>query len=452
VTGLTVALELARAGRPVTVVERADEVGGLARTFRRGELFFDIGPHRFHTEDSQVEGYVRSTIDGEALEIRRCSAVRAFGKTLDWPLRPRALLALPFGLMLHGVADLIRRERPEGQSFEAEMVARYGRALYDVFFEPYTRRFVGLPGSHVHRDWARAGVDRAVIDRRVKAGGLGELLRGLLLPRPVETTFVYPRDGIGRFADGLAAALRAAGGRLVVGTAVSGLVVGGRDVEAVVAGGEQLRASAVVWTGPLQEACRLLGLEHDGLTFISTILYAVRLRKPSRMRQQWTYFGDEPAFVRVSNPLAFSPVAAPPGCGVLCVESTCREGDERWIRPEAATGAVLAGLLRGGAIESLAQVEEVIVERVPDTYPVYALDYRERRARALEGLCRFRNLLPAGRSGRFWYNNMDHSIAQGLRIAARLIRGDEPASLDVGEMEYWMAQGAAGLSNVTAGR
>jgi protoporphyrinogen oxidase len=437
VTGLTVALQLARAGRRVSLVERDDSVGGLARTFRRGGVFFDVGPHRFHTEDPVVERFVRASLGQGVLEIRRRSGVRAFGRTLDWPLRPAALAALPMRLMLKGVADLARRERIAGESFEAEMVSRYGRALYEVFFEPYTSRFLGLPGAAIHRDWARAGIDRAVIDRRVRAGGLGDLLRGLLLPRPVETTFLYPREGVGCFSDALAAEFARAGGTLLLGQRVTALVASGRRVAAVIVGGQRLPAAEVVWTGPLPEACRLLGVEGGGLSFIATLLFVVRLRRPSSMKHQWVYFGEEPAFVRVSNPLAFTPTAAPPGAGLLCVEVTCREGDARWQDPSSQIDAVLGGLRRAGLVASLDEVEEVLIERVRDTYPVYGLEYRDQRARALEGLRGFGNLLLAGRGGRYWYNNMDHSIAHGLAIAERLLEGGEASSVDVGELEYW---------------
>lgn len=451
-SGLTIAVELARAGRQVTVLERESAPGGLARTFRRSGLLFDIGPHRFHTEDAGVDARVREVLGDDALEIRRRSAVRAFGRTIEWPLRPAALAALPLGVMLRGARDLLRRQPPAGESFEAEMVARYGRTLYDLFFEPYTRRFVGLEGAEIHRDWARAGVDRAVIDRRVRAGALADLLRGLLLPRPVETTFIYPRQGIGRFAAGLAQELQRVGGRLLLGRHVDGLVGGAGRVEEVCAGGERFAAGLVVWTGPLQEACRLLAVPAPGLAFLSTVLHVVRLRRPSPMAHQWTYFGEEPAFVRVTNPLRFTPAAAPLGEGILCVESTCREGDARWERPEAETDAVIAGLRGCGAIRSRTEVSGIVTERVRDSYPVYSLDYRFRRTTALDGLRRFGNLLPAGRCGRYWYNNMDHSIAQGLRIAARLLAGEAPAMLDVGGLDYWADQRSAGAPSVVAGR
>jgi hypothetical protein len=77
------------------------------------------------------------------------------------------------------------------------------------------------------------------------------------------------------------------------------------------------------------------------------------------------------------------------------------------------------------------------VERVPNTYPIYKLNYPEELARTLRTLSGYRNLLLAGRSGRFWYNNMDHSIGQGLTMADRIRRGDTLAEIDPADREFW---------------
>src|SRR5947209_4390601 len=47
--GLAAALELARAGVPVVVVESDSRVGGLAQTVEYKGFRFDIGGHRFFT-------------------------------------------------------------------------------------------------------------------------------------------------------------------------------------------------------------------------------------------------------------------------------------------------------------------------------------------------------------------------------------------------------------------
>jgi hypothetical protein len=43
----------------------------------------------------------------------------------------------------------------------------------------------------------------------------------------------------------------------------------------------------------------------------------------------------------------------------------------------------------------------------------------------------------AGRTGRFWYNNMDHSIGQGLTMSDKILRGQALAEVDSADREFW---------------
>ncbi|HET9555423.1 MAG TPA: FAD-dependent oxidoreductase [Anaeromyxobacteraceae bacterium] len=451
-SGLTVASELAALGHRVTVIERSAAVGGLARTFRYADRSFDVGPHRFHTDDARVEAWIAGALGGELLTIERRSAVQAFGRVHDWPLRPRVLASLPLGTLARAALDLLRRPASEGESFEAEMRSRYGATLYEAFFEPYTRRFLEVAPASLHRDWGRAGVDRAVIDRRRRISGLPGLLRSTLFPPPVETVFRYPAAGIGRLAERLAERLTAAGGRLLLGRTIEAIEVEADRVVALRTGHERLDAGVVVWTAPLTTASRLLGVDAGGLRFRSTLLFNLALARPARVDQQWIYFAEEPAFVRVSLPTAFSAAAAPPGAGALGVERTCVEGDADWRGAESLVPDVVAGLVRARVIGDAGDVESVHVERVADSYPVYTLGYREARDACLAALGRHRNLLLAGRCGRYWYNNMDHTIGQALSIADQLAAGRAPPEVDVGRLDFWCGQGEGAAGSDEAGR
>ena len=142
VAGLTIGYQLSRRGYQVTIVERNNVVGGLGRTFHYGDFHFDVGPHRFHTENPRVAAFIREILLEEAIEIPRKSGARMFGKYHEWPLRPSILAAMPIKLMVTGAEDLVFKEHLPGESFEADVVNKYGRTLYEIFFEPYTRKFL----------------------------------------------------------------------------------------------------------------------------------------------------------------------------------------------------------------------------------------------------------------------------------------------------------------------
>jgi len=71
VAGLTIGREIARAGRSVIVVERGATVGGLARTFRRDGYSFDLGGHRFHSNNPDVVGWLKTLVGDDLLRVDR---------------------------------------------------------------------------------------------------------------------------------------------------------------------------------------------------------------------------------------------------------------------------------------------------------------------------------------------------------------------------------------------
>jgi len=437
VAGLTIGHQLAQRGHEVTIVERNAVVGGLGRTFHYGDFHFDVGPHRFHTENPRVAAFIRGVLGDEAIEIPRKSGARMFGRFHEWPLRPSILAAMPIKLMVTGARDLVFREHLEGESFEADVVNKYGRTLYDIFFEPYTRKFLFYSPSELHRDWARAGVNRAVIDKRAQADSLWRLLKTTLMPKPVETMFVYPPTGVGRFSDKLADSIVAARGRIVLGTDVTGLETSGQRISAVLTARERIACDNLVWTAPLTTLNEYLALTDIDLEYLSTIFYNFEIGCPPRHDYQWTYFGGDEIFSRVTAPEAFLPSTVPPGKSGLCVEVTCRHGDERWRAPETITEPIVADLVRTGMIASASNIERLHIEPVPFTYPIYKLNYMQQLTRNLRELGAYSNLLLAGRSGRFWYNNMDHSIGQGLTMADKMLRGEVLAEIDTADREFW---------------
>jgi protoporphyrinogen oxidase len=119
---------------------------------------------------------------------------------------------------------------------------------------------------------------------------------------------------------------------------------------------------------------------------------------------------------------------------------TCRQGDDRWNNPDRLVAPVTDDLVRTQMIGSAADIDRVHVERVPFTYPIYKLNYMQQLQRNLRELGQYSNLLLAGRSGRFWYNNMDHSIGQGLTMADKVLRGEVLAEIDSADREFWATE------------
>jgi protoporphyrinogen oxidase len=235
--------------------------------------------------------------------------------------------------------------------------------------------------------------------------------------------------------------IKAKGGRILTNTGAR-LAGGNGRIEAVYAGSERIEPSMVIWTAPITLACDQLSIERPDLPYLSTIFYNVMLEEEVQRKYQWCYYGaDDIVFSRVSTPKYFADDTVPnPRAAGLCVEVTCREGDERWLHAERLTDWVVDDLIKVGMISSRRKVHDVRVERVANTYPIYHSRYPGELEKARKGLAQYENLQLAGRTGMFWYNNMDHSIENAMQLSRKLLRESGRAEID----EKLLAAGLAG--------
>ena len=359
VAGLTIAYQLARQGyrdhrhreerrrrraRPgrsttATSISTSARIGSTPRTAR-------------------VADFIRDILGKDAIEIPRKSGARMFGRFHEWPLRPSILLSMPITLMI------ARRARPALQGAAPRRIVR-GRHRQQI--RPHAVRdllravHAEVPVPLARRAASRLGPGRRQPRGDRQAGGIGQ---------PVEPAQEHAacrsrsrrcssirRTGVGRFSDVLADSITSMGGRVVLGQAVDR--ASRRDGSRVTAvdarSGERIPCDNIVWTGAADDAeCACSAIEGVDLEYLSTIFYNLEIGKPPRLDYQWTYFGGDEIFSRVTAPEAFLPATTPPGKSGLCVEVTCREGDERWQNPERYTQPIIADLVRTGAIERAA--------------------------------------------------------------------------------------------------
>lgn len=417
-SGLTLAERILSSdtGERVTVLEREDAPGGLARSFHVDGFDFDIGPHRFHTFNTEVDSYLREVLADCFVQISRKSSVYMAGRYRNWPLTLASVMGLPFPVLWRSFLDLFNKpDIPNIESFADFIRSRYGDNLYNFFFSGYTRKFTGIDAEKLHVDWAQAGVNRAVIDNRVRADSLLSLVKGILLPKPVETKFYYPsHGGIQTFCNLQCERIQAAGGKLHLNTRVKGISVENHSVSGVVLdNGKTVHADRVFWTAPIT----ILYPETE-LTFINTLVANVALRSEvSQNDYQWCYFGHEDLiFSRLTIPRNFRTDCVPADRDSVIAEITCNSETEFWKDPEIVRERLTKDLKSVGAING----DDIIFidwQRIPETYPVYTLDYKEK----LASIKTPQGLFLTGRSGSFWYNNMDHSIDQALSI----VKGSE---------------------------
>jgi protoporphyrinogen oxidase len=434
-SGLALAHQLAQKGHRVAIIERMPQVGGLARTLSFGPYRYDLGGHRWHTPLTDIDAWVGDLMGDDLLDVPRRSRIRLDGRYVDYPLQfPGALSSFGVPKATRIVASYVaarvtRLADGEDVSFEDWIVHRFGRALYEIYFQPYTEKVWGMPCTQLSSDWA---------SQRIQLPGLAAAILGSLAQKPKAPTLVsqfrYPRLGIGMITDRLAAETLATGNaRLVVGACVVGL---DRDEDAVHwrvgfdrdGRRETLEARQIISTIPVDALIRALPnseeLDAAGgqrLAYRSLICVCLALDAPRISADTWTYFPDRQLLLgRTHEPPNWSPYMAPEDSTSLCVEVFCSEGDAvwRWSHDDLVDKVVKE--LRDLELLGSRSVRDAWVAPVPYAYPIYHVGHQEALDGVLAGLRRWPDLHLAGRTGTFRYLNMDGVVAQALALADAL--------------------------------
>lgn len=427
--GLSAADVLSSRGVPVTVIEKQSCSGGLAATCSAGPFNFDLGPHRFHTLNADLLGFVRELLGDDLLTLQRRSRIRLLDRYFDYPLAlGSTLTSMPFQkgaqMMLGFAAEKLRGlfSPREQSSFEGWVLSRFGRPLYDMYFSPYNKKLWGLEPRELSADWA---------SQRITVPSLAGLVKETLFPsgkvRSLAGEFHYPRGGIGGIARALESRIVAAGGEFMFGATPDRIARSGGGWR-VSAGGRSVQADWVINTSPLNEFATLLGsllpdqARHAAskLRFRSLVFITVLLSGDVEADDHWIYTSeDRYLFNRLSLTRSFDPEM--PSQAVF--EFSCERDDRIW---NAGKGELLDNAVQGAEHLRLFEpgmVVDSMKVRQAHAYPVYRLGYRDLAAILLDSLKALGGIISCGRQGLFRYNNMDHSIEMG-QCAALEVMGE----------------------------
>lgn len=462
--GLTAAYELARQGMGGVVLEQDRAVGGLARTAEYRGFRFDIGGHRFFTKVGEVRRIWEDLLGDDLLVRPRLSRIYYNDRFFDYPLKPlNALMGLgPVEAMRIAGSFAAAQLFPsaEERTFEQWVVNRFGRRLFQVFFESYTEKVWGMPCSEIGSEWAAQRIKNLDLSAAVRNALLGQGGGGAVAT--LIEQFHYPRLGPGMMwercrdrvaSEGIPTELDASVRRVVHDESrVTSLVVVDSDGRERQIGGDRYVVSM-----PLRE----LALALDPPPSPEVIEAANRLRyrdfltivlitgRPQPFPDNWIYIHEPRVKVgRMQNFKAWSPEMVPdPAMSSLGLEYFVQEGDELWSAPDSELISLGAGECETLGLLDRRDVLDGTVVRMPKAYPVYDGGYREAVDRVRAALSRLGNLQVIGRNGQHRYNNQDHSMMTGILAARNVAGGDHDVwavNVEAGYHEEERAAAASG--------
>jgi protoporphyrinogen oxidase len=401
ISGLSLGWLLSRQGRQVTILEASSHTGGLARTFQWHGLPCDLAPHRLHTSDRALLSEIQNLVP--LRKLKRRSRILMRGKRIQDPINPiEILLRLPPGIGLSLVWGFLTRPNLLEDSFESLALNRYGKGLYDFFFEPYTRKLFGVPPPEISVTWGR---------EKLRSSGLLDAVR-----RSSKTffkTFWYPcQGGYGSIGDAMLAGIR---GEVLLESPVTGFSTTGDRIQAVHyrRHGVECRfdCDRVFSTIPVTRLARLFG-EDLALRFRSIQLVYLNVRKAQVMPYHWVYFGDcDLAINRLAELKHFHPDLPTTLNSVLCAEVT-QDTDQ----PVEET---LRALKRYRMLDE-SDVDDTMVLSERFGYPVYERGYEAAKAKADTLFRPYRNLHLVGRNAEFRHIELDEDLASARDCLKRI--------------------------------
>jgi protoporphyrinogen oxidase len=435
------------------VLERADKVGGIARTETYKGYHFDIGGHRFFTKIDEVNQLWHEMLGEDFLRVGRMSRIYYQGRFFNYPLGfANALMNLGLvesTLILFSYLKAQVWSHPQEENFEQWVSNRFGQRLYQTFFQTYTEKVWGTPCHKIRADWAA---------QRIKGLSLivavSNALFGVQKAKTLISEFDYPLRGPGMMWQRFQDVVDANGGEVRLNAEAAGLShENGRIVSVNYVDNGQIvtiPTDQVISSIPITRLVALLdpgAPNHvldaaSNLSYRAFVLVGLIVDREDLFPDQWIYVHSPDVKVgRIQNLKNWSPAMVPdPQKTSVAMEYFCNEDDETWTKPDSQLIDLASQELSKLGLADIDNIVDGFVIRQPKAYPVYDDAYKVQLMVIRDYLATFDNLQTVGRNGMHRYNNMDHSMLTGM-LAAQNVSGANHDLWEVGEKADYLEAG-----------
>lgn len=438
--GLAAAYQLVKNSYPICLLEKDEQVGGLSKTCKYKDCYFDIGGHRFFTRVPEVMQLWFELLEENFKLTSRQSRIYYKEKLFNYPIKPlNALTNLGLVEFLLVLASFARGKfvpYKQVNTFEEWVSQQFGRRLFGIFFKSYTEKLWGLSCNEISSEWAA---------QRIKGLSLKTLLKSSLVGRKsnkIRTLiqeFHYPELGPGMMYTKLADVIRGAGGEVRTRSRISRINHDNNQITSVRVergdGVEDCTGSYFLSSIPITEFLRKLTpapppevMEAVAfLSFRSHLTVNLLVDQKDIFPDNWLYIHSPDIKIgRIQNYKNWSPkMVYNQDITTLGVEYFCDEGDELWNTGDADLLRQAKKELGKTKLLDVSRVFDGFVIRAANAYPVYRIGYKEKLGGIVSFINRFKNLYCIGRAGQYQYNNMDHSMLSGFLAAKNIVEPEK---------------------------
>ena len=476
--GLTAAYELLKQTdiKPI-IFEKTDAIGGISQTVQYHGNRMDIGGHRFFSKSDRVMDWWQQVMplqakpskddillqetekafaptgpdpekeDRTMLLRRRVSRIFFLRKFFDYPIsmKKETFLNMGFVRMMRagfGYLWACVHKLPE-TSLENFYINRFGRPLYEMFFEDYTTKVWGVHPSKLGADWG---------SQRVKGLSIIAVLKDMWRKNfgnkdtaEVETSlieqFIYPKYGPGQLWELVAKDIEQMGGEIRLETAVTEIRVNG---ERLMVNG--MECDYFLSTMPIKDLIPALQgidvpkevqqiaaeLPYRDFITVGLLVNKMKIKNETKLRTYAERVPDTRIYiqerdVKIGRLQVFnnwSPYLVKDYENTMWIglEYFCTEGDALWNMPSEDFISMAKKELAKIDIIDEKDVLDACHVKIQKAYPAYYGSYYQ-----LDTVRRFLDTIPnlfcLGRNGQHRYNNMDHSMMTAFETVDAIKNG-----------------------------
>ena len=376
--GLTAAHRLVELDLQPIVLEKADKVGGLARTESYKGYRFDIGGHRFFTKLEDVQKLWQELLGEGFLKVRRLSRIyyrdRFFNYPLDFSNALSNIGVFESLLILLSYSKARLRPYPEEDTFEQWVSNRFGHRLYEMFFQAYTAKVWGISGNEIRADWAAQRIGG--LSLRTAASNA---LFGIDHAKTLITEFHYPAWGPGMMWQRFRDVVESQGGQVHLNAEVvrvrrkahrvEGVSIR-RDESVAEMSGEHFISSMpidelIIRLDPPASPAVLQAARQ--LSYRAFVIVGLIVEQADLFPDNWIYVHSPEVRVgRIQNFKNWSAAMVPdPSRTSLGMEYFCTEGDDTWTMSDAELILLASRELTGLRLGNIRDVMDGVVFRQP---------------------------------------------------------------------------------------
>ena len=496
--GLSAAYNLLKTNKNIKpiLIEQESVVGGLSRTISVNQSGTDIGPHRFFTKNDDVwklwtdilplqnapaadDILLNRNIDVTAtganpeqtdkvfLKRRRFSRIYYQKCFFDYPIKIQSVFKLGLKTTIAIGFSYLKScfIKLKEDSLEAFMINRFGKKLYQLFFEDYTEKVWGVHPSKLSSQWGA---------QRIKGISLFRVLGNIIsstfhINKKKEISLIdeyyYPKLGSSQMWETIAQKITELGGEILLNHQTIAFIKENEKITSVTIRNihtqedKTLDCDMVISSMPIKELLTEMSnvpqdiyniannLQYRDFILVNYVLKNINLKNNTDFPtvnnvapDSWIYLQDKNIKAgRLDIANNFSPYIIRDFKKeiVINLEYFCNETDEFWQKDDTDILNFATNELKKLHAADEKDIIFANVTRVKKAYPSYTGSY-ENFDKIKEYINSIPNLYCIGRNGQHKYNNMDHSVLDGIEIAKIINNnGDKTTLWDLNtENEY----------------